>query len=352
MAGATRFGASVAFRLALVLAPALLPLGEVRAAPVPGMASGAAKVEPRLPAFAPLSDSPPTISLSVPAEAPLGADVSFGVTFDNTDPSDPGFGPIVDVILDTTGADGDDGLGTTSISASYAGIPFTTGGANPTMWVLTFDGAGQATHPLYRDNTGAFITVNGTPGDTLVVLRLPFGSFAPDQPPATVNLTVDMSDFADVGVPLTVQARGGYEFGYTPLDDWCCGDAAWPDAVSGWTGDTVTPTLLTLSKAYSGPEDETATGPNFLRHYTVTLGIAPGQSVTNLELSDLLPDNMQFDGGVGTSPACPALGLTLPGPGPGGTLRCSWGATSISSGASLGFDFYIPLEEFGRRTRD
>ena len=147
MAGATRFLASVALRLALVLAPALLPLGEVRAAPEPGMASGAARVEPRLPAFAPLSDSPPTISLSVPAEISLGADVNFSVTFNNNDPVDAGFGPVIDVLLDTTGADGDDGLGTSSISASFAGIPFTTGGANPTMWVLTFDAGGEVTHP-------------------------------------------------------------------------------------------------------------------------------------------------------------------------------------------------------------
>ena len=101
--------------------------------------------------LAPLLDSPPTITLGVPGEAPLGADVSFSVTFDNTDPSDPGFGPVLDIILDTTGADGDDGLGTTSISAEYANILFTTGGANPTMWVRTFNGAGQATHPLFRE---------------------------------------------------------------------------------------------------------------------------------------------------------------------------------------------------------
>ena len=176
------------------------------------------------------------------------------------------------------------------------------------------------------------------------MLRLPFGSFAPDQPPATVDLTVNMSNFADVGVPLTVQARGGYEFGYTPLDDWCCGDAASPGAISGWTSDSVTPTLLTLSKSYSGPEDETATGPNFPRQYTVNVGIAPGQGVTSLQVTDFVPDNMQYDGLVSSTPAGAAC--TPPAAGPGGTLTCSWPAP-VSNSASLTFDFYIPLEDAG-----
>ena len=177
--------------------------------------------------LAPLSNAPPSVSLGVPGQAPLGSDVSFSVTFNNNDPANGvGFGPVQDVILDTTGADGDDGLGTTSISAEYAGIPFSTGGANPTMWVLTFNGAGQATHPLFRDNTGAFINVTGTSGDELVVLRLPFGSFSYEQPPAVVTLNVNLSNLADLGTPLGITARGGYEFGYTPLDDWCCGDPA------------------------------------------------------------------------------------------------------------------------------
>ena len=300
----------------------------------------------------PRQRSVPTVSLSVPAQVPVGQDVSFTLAFDNNDPVDVGYGPLLDVILDTTGADGDDGLGTTSISASYLTIPFTTGGPNPTMWVLTFDALGQATHPLYRDASGAHITVSGTPGDTLVVLRLPFGSFAPEQPPAVVNMTVNMSSYADVGVPLNVQARGGYEFGYTPLDDWCCGDAAWPGAVSGWTSGSVTPTLFALSKAYSGPEGEAATGPNFRSfypmRYTVTVDIAPGQSIANLTLNDALPANLQYYDVIASSPAgasCTEPVQPPPPPeSPGGILICSW-AVPVSNSASLTFDFYVPRDD-------
>ena len=33
---------------------------------------------------------------------------------------------------------------------------------------------------------------------------------------------------------------------------------------------------MTIAKAYSGPEDETATGPNFPRQYTITVDLAAG----------------------------------------------------------------------------
>ena len=130
------------------------------ALPSPVLAAGRPRSSPPDPVaypsagttLAPLSNAPPSVSLGVPGQAPLGSDVSFSVTFNNNDPANGvGFGPVLDVILDTTGADGDDGLGTTTISAEYANILFTTGGANPTMWVRTFNGAGQATHPLFRN---------------------------------------------------------------------------------------------------------------------------------------------------------------------------------------------------------
>ncbi|MEJ2011796.1 MAG: hypothetical protein P8X64_06160 [Anaerolineales bacterium] len=291
-----------------------------------------------------------SLSLNVPAQVPIGQDVTFTVEFDNTG-ADPGYGPVIDLILDTTGADADtgglpyDGLGTSSISASYLTVPFQTSGPNQNMWLIPFDSAGNATHPLMRDASGSYITVSGTPGDTLVVLRLPFGSFAPDQPPAPVSVTANMSSYADLGSPLTIQARAGFEFGATPLDDWCCGDTG-PSTLTGWTTRTVTPTLFTLSKTYSGPEDEAASGSNvrgyYPLQYTVTIGIAPGQSLASVVLSDQLPANLQGFSLISSSPpgaACSAIGAA-----PGETLACTFPG-SVSGSASLSFDFFIPLDD-------
>ncbi|PWH17984.1 MAG: hypothetical protein DDG59_07150, partial [Anaerolineae bacterium] len=289
------------------------------------------------------NSTPPTVTLNVPAEAFIGSNVTFTVTFDNTD-TVPGYGPLIDLILPTNGADGAQNTnlpldGLTFVSATYLGV-------NVENTVLTFSGSGGVTcvnHPYMVDNTGNPIQVCGDAGDTLVALRLPFGSFTPDQPPVTVNVTVAMSNLADLGTPLTIQARGGYQFGYTPLNDWCCGDD--PSAsLSGWVSDSVTPTLFTLSKSYNGPEDETATGPNFPRQYTVTAQIAPGQTMTSFNLSDILPANMQFVSLVSTNPGGATCTHSNPA-APGGTLSCDF--ASVSGTVTMTFEYYIPLRDAG-----
>ena len=165
-----------------------------------------------------------------------------------------------------------------------------------------------------------------------------------------------MSTYADLGEPLSIQARGAYEYGYTPLDDWCCGDPA--DAtVSAWVAGSVTPSLVTLSKTYSGPEEndpEAVSGPNFRTFYPmqfiVTVDIAPGQSLTSVVLDDLLPGNLQYYDLVSSSPggaSCSEPVNPPPPPGsPGGTLSCSW-AAPVFTQRGLTFDFYIPRDNAG-----
>ncbi len=292
----------------------------------------------------PLAASAPSVSLNVPAEAFIGSNVNFTVTFDNADLTDPGYGPLIDLIIPRNGADGAQNTnppldGLTFVSATYLGV-------NVESTVLTFPGSGGVTcvnHPYMVNNTGNPVQVCGNAGDTFVALRLPFGSFTPNQPPLNVDVTVSMSNLADLGTPLTIQARGGYQFGYTPLNDWCCGDD--PSlTLSAWTSASVTPILFTLSKTYSGPEDETASGPNFPRRYTVTAAIAPGQTMTSFNLSDILPNNMQFVSLVSTNPG--GASCTLPSTTiPGGALSCDF--TSVSGTVTMTFEYYIPLRDSG-----
>lgn len=292
---------------------------------------------------APFSIGDAAISIIGLGSVPIGQDVSFSVSFDNVGTT-AGYGPFIDLILDTTGVDGVypgvaasdlyDGLGTSSIAASYLG------GAIPAQdfFVIPITSATMS-HPFALTSSGTPIQITGlTPGDTLVVVRLPFGSFSPTQPPAVVDFTVNMSNLADLGTTLTVQARGGFEFGeLTPLNDWCCGDDA-EQTLTPWSNGSVIPSLFTLSKSFSGPEDETATGPNFPRTYTVTATIAAGQTINNFQLTDVLPDNVQFVSMV--SPAagsCPTLPSTTT---PGGTLTCNLG--NASGTVSMTFNFHVP----------
>jgi len=314
------------------------------------MHAQAAALEPA-PAYA---KALPSVGLIIPASAFIGEDVNFSVTFDNlgTAADDTGYGPFVDVVIDTTGADAHlsggpyDGLGTSSITAFF--LDTAISGSN--FFIIPFDAAGHALHPFVVDNTGNRIIVIAPPGfgegDTLVVVRLPFGSFTPDQPAARIDFTVNMSDFADLGTALNVSARGGYEFGYTPLNDWCCGDAAYPSAVTGWTSDSVTPTLFTLSKTYIDPEDETASGPNFPHQYTINVNVAAGQTITNLDLTDILPSNLQFvsldSTTVNGSDDSPTIISTPSSSTPGGTLTRQFGSVSVN--AQMVFTYYIPRD--------
>ncbi|MGO9601742.1 MAG: hypothetical protein ACLP7Q_27535 [Isosphaeraceae bacterium] len=132
----------------------------------------------------------PQVALTIPTEALIGTQVNFTVGFQNASTTTTGYAPYVDLILPRTGDEGPspsnpDGI--TFASATYLGQAITS-------TVLTFDAAGHATHPYAVDTSGNHLVISGTPGDQLAVLQLPFGSFTPGQPTATINVTVNLSN--------------------------------------------------------------------------------------------------------------------------------------------------------------
>ena len=204
-------------------------------------------------------------------------------------------------------------------------------------------------HPYAVDNTNTPLLVCGTPGNKLVTLQLPFGSFTNDQPPAGITINANLSNLADLGTPLTIRARAGFQYGADALNN----PATDPSLLSTlntnsgtWApASSTTPTLITLTKAYSGPENETATGPNYPRRYTLTATVASGQTVTNLALTDTLPSNLQFLSVISANPAGGNCG-TLPSTStPGGTLTCTF--PSVTNTATVVFEFFIPLLDAG-----
>ena len=228
-------------------------------------------------------------TMTTPDNVFIGAqDVEFTVTFDNTG-TNPGYGPFALLYVDTTGVDGagdaiDDGL--TYKSAQYLG-------ADLIQQSYTFDDDGQATVAVGNETIVIDAPPGFEPGDTVVYMELPFGSFVPDQPPADITVTVDVSDLADKDVPLNLLSQTGYKFGEDPLEN--------PDAdpiiledINGKPNEEIAPELVRITKNYIGPEDETATGPNYVRQYELVVDIAPGQTINNLDVADLLPDTMQF----------------------------------------------------------
>ena len=125
----------------------------------------------------------------------------------------------------------------------------------------------------------------------------------------------------------------------------------WPESM------TVTPTLWTLSKTYVGPEDETATGPNFPRQYRIEVDIATGFQVENLRVTDTLDDNVRYlSTDTTTLGGAPAGGTQESTPGAvGGTLTYNFrpvpplGAYTAVDGvdAVLVYSYDIPLLDSG-----
>lgn len=240
----------------------------------------------------------PSVALQAPGSPFIGDPLSFTLTFSNTSPNITGYGPYIDLIVPATGEDGTDGIRFTS--ASFLGAPVTA-------TVLTFDASGNATHPYAKDNTGKFVVVNIASfpnikvGDKLVVLQLPFGSFTPTQPPAPVTVSLQLSNMADVAYTLHVYARGGFQFGNDPLDN----PTVDPTIIGATATATILPTVLTAALKNDAPESETATGPNFPHQFTVSVNIAAGQKLTSLDMTDILPPNLQFVSLVSVTPNFP-----------------------------------------------
>ncbi len=223
--------------------------------------------------------------------APIGGLQTLTVRFDNVPDAAPGsnvgYSPYINLVLPTNGADGE-GFGSAGATAndgvvfqgaSYLGAPLE-------QWVLEFPAGGTVTHPFSKDAAGNPLIITGTPGETLVVLRLPFGSFTPDQTAADVQVKLQVSSSADLGAPLNVQASGGFAYGLDPLLN--------PSTDSPVFGPTtslaITPTVIAVDVDYVGPEQETATGPSYPREWLVKALIADGQTMTGLTLRDSMPD--------------------------------------------------------------
>jgi fimbrial isopeptide formation D2 family protein/uncharacterized repeat protein (TIGR01451 family) len=232
-------------------------------------------------------------------EVPIGGTTQITITFDNQPDSSPGgdvgYAPYVDLILPANGADGATSApqdGVTFQGASFLGVALAA-------TVVTFDAAGEAIHPFARDAAGDLRVVRAAdygaaPGDELVVLRLPFGSFVADQPPAEITVSLGLSPLADLGVNLPVSVVGGFAFGLDALNN----PTVDPPVLGPIGTGTITPTLITLEKSFDGPENETATGPNFPRNYTITLDLAAGQTITNAVIRDRLPDGIVVNGPI------------------------------------------------------
>ncbi len=255
----------------------------------------------------------------------LGAAITLEATFDNASVADAGFGPYLDVRLPIGGVDGDDGVLFTS--ASYLGTNIAPKAK------VTCTGA-AVVHPL----TG--LSVECPLGEQLIVLQLPFGSFTPTQPSATVQIVGAVSDLADIGVPLSWSTTPGFAYGNAAV-------GGTPIVGSAQTA-AITPQVVQFTKRYLGPEGETATGPNYPRSFQLTTDLAAGQVITDLSVGDTMSPQHAFLAVTGVSPAGSVAAQTppvgVPSLAPNNEVERTWAGPII--GTSSGGDAIVTVQFF------
>lgn len=254
--------------------------------------------------------------------------------FDNQSATDTGYQPKYQLVVPA---------GSTLTSAQYLSF------ALALQTVGTCNVAGGCPTGFANPATGATVPLQF--GETLLIVGGSSGSFAPAQPPACVELAFGLGDatVAPLYVTRSITITPFFSFGADPLDN----PQSDPPIVGSPATLGVTPSVIRLAKAIAAPEDETATGPNYPRTFTLTLDVANGQTVTDVDLTDSLPDTLQYVAGSAVVTGCggAVTGISTPsGSTPGGTLtrRCSTvTGTTAGNDLVLTFQAYVPQNAAG-----
>ena len=226
----------------------------------------------------------PVLTLSSPSEQLINTSVAIDFTFVNgsATPGETGYFPMAEVILPPELSCG----GCSVVATDPAGAPIT---------VTEFGGYGVGGATYQNPVTGEDITLNDD--ETLLVLGKPSGSFSVGQPQVAGTITATMTADAVVGTPFTVSGRGIFAAGDSP--DGTPGPCGGPDDTicqSPSVTTNTTPTVILFEKTTGGIP---VTGPNFPRSFSITADVATGETVDNVIITDVLPDELIFtDGGT------------------------------------------------------
>jgi|GEM_PF-5970961 len=283
--------------------------------------------------------NPTATTSNVPGSVLIGEPVTFSVDLNNSGVGAPGFSPFVDMIL-PAGADGDDGI-------TFQSVEF--GGNSITPIIVSAPlGGGDVEHPFAVDAMKDPLLVTLAAGESLVVFQAPLSSLVEDQSTVSFNVTVQVSPDADVATGLDIQTRAGFALGCDALDN----PQTDPADTGGFTTTTVTPNVFTYSKGFDDEEAEASSGPGQVASFQLSVDVADGQSISDLEIVDFFPNNLFFVG-IGTASSVDAVAYTDITNHPGGVsnapaneIGVRFDAPIVGSSAAVDafitVDFYVP----------
>ena len=229
-----------------------------------------------------------------PATGFINEGFNFTVTVDNAG-TDPGYQPYLNVFVEP---------GVDVGGASFLGSPVST--VEYTWDATSGNWLDAGSNPITVHPASPDISLPPGPaidGTTWVFVELPFSSFVPSQPPAEIvfNATIDPAQGAQLNVPVGISAQTGFELGEDPLNN----PASDPPILGPLTSSSITPTIFEVEKeSYNGGdnpvgnESEQGTGPNNPITFEIQVDLADGQTVDNILLTDVVPNNVHYLGGL------------------------------------------------------
>lgn len=234
----------------------------------------------------------PNVTADVPGEDFINETTDMTFSFENNGDT-VGYGPFMDIVVGP-------GLEVQSVDG-FAGASVETYTVVDGQWV---DSSGNPLeyHPYDFNQTGAIpLPPVGAEGSTWYAVQLPFGSFTPDQPAyeITASVLINEAAGAEVGVPIPVWVRPGFAYGNDPLNN----PDTDPPIVANPIETQITPMVMLVDKealdgdgdnASIGDDGETVTGPSEPVTWRVTVDIANLSTISDLVVTEEVPNNFYY----------------------------------------------------------
>lgn len=278
----------------------------------------------------------PDVSITAPAPELASNAATVEVSFGNDDanPAATGFYPILEIYLP-------DGLECDATCLSS--IAWT---APPVAADCTLQGgpdANSSTETFTNSITGEVIS--GQPDDTTYILcEAPTGTISVNQPDLVLSIPAQFASDAVLESLIPVEARGIFAFGdmATGVAEPCPGSGAGTTICGPIVSEDAQPVVLEFEKTTDRLQVDGlgATGANYPREYVLTADIADGRTVTNISVTDTIPDELVVvnppdaacSGGAFTITPIPTTCTYTDDPNGGGSFTATW--TSVVGTAS------------------
>ena len=265
----------------------------------------------------------PNLTTSLPASDLAGNQVCFDLTLTNT--GNPGYNPYIRLILPAD---------LHFVSAEYMSMGVTVTN------VGTFSSSNS--DQLVDPKTGTI--VNGPDGGSFYLLEPPIGTLVENGPTVIIHVCVTIDSNATIGSNLEVISQPVYELGDSPTGE---NGPIEGTALTEADGSYITPQLWTLTKTIIAPEQERVPGPDFPFTVSLTIDVADGKTVSNVDVLDTLVNEFQYTGNLNINGGTNANIVQEPSTdtnSPGGTLQVHFDSitgTTSSQDVTITFTCYL-----------